>query len=159
MRGRVLAGLVAAAGALVIPGAALAMTLPGPQTTVHVTPDPVGQRTPVVVSFRQSVNTTRSSPLVAVERLQVSGPVRHGCISGGAMTVPPLVVGARVKLTLRPSRFGSHWCLGTYQGTLTVSMMPRCTGPPLRACPQFVVAPRTVGRFSFRVTARRRLAD
>jgi hypothetical protein len=145
--------LLALAAALAIPGAALAATLNGPQTPMHVTPHPVGPRTAVVVKFLQPVDTTSMSSLETTERLQVAGPTHSGCVGEGGVVVPAAQAGTSMTLTLRPGRLGGPWCLGTYRGTLIVSMMPRCGGPPVRACPQFVIAPRIVGHFSFRVTA------
>jgi hypothetical protein len=145
--------LLALAAALAIPGAAIAATLNGPQTPMHVTPHPVGPRTAVVVKFLQPVDTTSMSSLETTERLQVAGPTHSGCVGEGGVIVPAAQTGTSMTLTLRPGRLGGPWCLGTYRGTLIVSMMPRCGGPPVRACPQFVIAPRIVGHFTFRVTA------
>jgi hypothetical protein len=153
--------LLALAAALAIPGAALAATLIGPQTPMHVITHPVGPRTAVVVKFLQPVDTTSMSSLETTERLEVAGPTHSGCIGQSGVVVPAAQAGSSmtvtvrpVTLTLRPDRPGGLWCLGTYRGTLIVSMMPRCGGQPIHACPEFVVAPRTVGHFSFRVTPR-----
>jgi len=153
------AGLAALAAVVAIPGAALAATqigretLTGPQTPIHVIPHPIGTHTPVVVTFRQPVNTTSTSSLQTTERLEVAGPMASGCVGQGDVTVPAATAGASMKLTIRPGKLGGPWCLGAYRGTLIVSMMPRCSGTPFHACPEFVVAPRIVGHFSFRVTA------
>jgi hypothetical protein len=152
MRRSVTAALSALLAGLAIPGAALALTFGGPQTVMHVTPRPVGQHHAVVINFLQPVDTTSSSSLEATERLDVQGPMRAGCVGRDDLTVGQAQVGAQVQVTLRPGP-QRHWCLGLYHGTLTVSEMPRCSGPPVRACPQFVIAPRTVGHFTFSVKA------
>jgi hypothetical protein len=142
-------GLLAA---LAIPGAALALTFGGPQTPMHVTPRPVGPHRTVTITFRQPVDTTSASSLQTIERLDVQGPTRSGCVGRDNLIVDKAQAGNQVQVTLRPGA-RHRWCTGLYRGTLTLTMMPRCSEAPLRACPQFVVAPRTVGHFTFRVTA------
>jgi len=61
--------------------------------------------------------------------------------------------GARVKLTLRPARGRGGWCAGQWHGTVVQTEVVRCRPGPARACPQLVVAPRTIASFRFRVTA------
>jgi hypothetical protein len=152
MRRRVTATLSGLLAGLAIPGTALALTIGGPQTVMHVTPRPVGQHHAVTITFRQPVDTTSSSSLETTERLDVQGPTRAGCVGRDNLIVGPAQAGAQLQVTLRP---GPHhrWCLGFYRGTMTVSIMPRCSGPPVRACPQFVIAPRMVGHFTFSVKA------
>jgi hypothetical protein len=153
MRRWLYAAATALLAALAIPGAALALTFGGPQTPMHVTPRPVGPHRTVTISFRQPVDTTSSSSLQTTERLDVQGPRRAGCVDRDNLIVGAAEAGSQVQVTLRPG-VHHHWCLGFYRGTLTVSMMPRC-GPPVRVCPQFVIAPRTVGHFTFSVKARK----
>jgi hypothetical protein len=67
--------------------------------------------------------------------------------------------GTTIRHTLRPRWLGGRWCTGTYNGQVTYQVQPACTDPgPVKAmviaCPMFIMAPRTIATFHFRVTAR-----
>ena len=57
-----------------------------------------------------------------------------------------------VRTTLNPARLGGRWCAGTFHGRVVESERIICGGPPVDACPQLVIAPRVIARFTFRVT-------
>ncbi len=66
-------------------------------------------------------------------------------------TLKPTRQGRHVTLTLRPATGGSGWCSGQWHGTVVQSESIRCSPTPARACPDLVIAPRTIARFRFRV--------
>jgi hypothetical protein len=64
-----------------------------------------------------------------------------------------------IRHRLRPRWLGGRWCTGTYDGRVTYQVQPACVDPgPIRArvvaCPMFIMVPRTLATFRFRVTAR-----
>jgi hypothetical protein len=92
------------------------------------------------------------------EALQISGPSRAQCIASTRVVLPAAREGTTIRHTLRPHWLGGSWCTGTYEGRLTYQVEPACTDPgPVKAkvvaCPMFIMAPRTLATFHFRVTA------
>ncbi len=64
--------------------------------------------------------------------------------------------GSQVRETLKPAGHGGIWCAGTFRGRIVEYLSPICQ--PIKGsatvaivCPDIVVAPQTIGRFSFRV--------
>ena len=152
---RVLSGVLVAS-ALAMPAAAGAQ---GVSTQVRVGPRTIGIHTNVLLRFRQPVTTGHIADERSIEALQISGPSRAACIGSGRVVLPAARVGTIMRRTLRPSSLGGRWCTGTYRGRVTYQVEPACSqsGPvraKLVACPMFIMAPRTLATFRFRVTAR-----
>jgi hypothetical protein len=155
MRWRVPSLLTGALAVLAAPAAAVGMSTPMGASTATVSPASIGPLTAVTVSFRQPVTTGLLPGTRVSEALRVDGPARSGCISSGGVALAPRPSGTLMRRRLRPARMhGGRWCLGVYQGSVTVSVFPVCTPGPVRACPMYVIAPRTIVTFRFRVTAR-----
>jgi hypothetical protein len=164
MRVRVLSGVTAAGMALALPGAAVARgpvidPLPAPTTThVVVWPRTLGTHTDVLVRFRQPISTGYSGDERSLEALEISGPSRPECIGFRRVVLAAAPAGTMIRHRLRPRWLGGRWCTGVYRGRLTYQVEPACGPGPVRAipiaCPMFIMAPRTIATFHFRVTAR-----
>jgi len=155
------------AAVLAVLAAAFACPAPagaGARAIPSVLSAPASQQTdPAVHPERGHAGTKFVLELTARQRLGVSGGLRAdyrvtfarrggGC--AGAFTIGSASSGARLHERLAaPSRAG--WCRGHYTGTVILERGPSCSptttsGPPV-ACPAFLLAPVTVGQFSFTV--------
>ena len=65
------------------------------------------------------------------------------------MPVPSTGQGDRVHVVLNPTRLGGVWCVGRFASRIIERQSSVCAAG--HACPQFIVAPRTIARFWFRV--------
>ncbi|HEX4563279.1 MAG TPA: hypothetical protein VH115_02390 [Solirubrobacteraceae bacterium] len=103
------------------------------------------------LSFRAVASTGRSG---SIERRDVVfGSLTGravGCATSFAASARDAAAGVRVRVTLRPPKPTSRWCVGVYRGTVDEREQPVCA--PGRACPAFIVV-RAIARFSFRVAA------
>lgn len=154
---RVLTGLAALCALLGVPAAAAAIVI-GPMTHASVRPAKVHPHTAVRVSFRQPTPAGLLPDVRIVERLHVQGPAHtSGCLDSAGMAIGAAPAGSMVHRTLRPGNI-AHWCLGRFHGQITLSRFPICDPGPIHGqshvCPMYVVAPRTIATFGFRVTAR-----
>ena len=123
----------------------------GTTTRVTVKPGSGTPQTHFAFSFRVPLATGTSGSLVRTDRFSVSGPGGAHCQSSVARTLKAARKGTRVKLTLRPAKGRGGWCAGQWRGTIVQSESVRCNPAPARACPDLVVAPRTIASFRFRV--------
>lgn len=158
--------------ALALPGSALARgpftigqgpvldPLPAPAMThVMVGPRTIGTHTNVLVRFRQPITTGYNGAQRRIEALQISGPSRPQCIGSRRVVLAATQAGRMVRHRLHPRWLGGRWCTGIYRGRVTYQIEPACVDPgPVRAtsvaCPMYIMAPRTLATFHFRVTAR-----
>lgn len=159
VRSRVLSGTVAACAVLALPASASARDQFAPVTHVSVGPSAIGTRTDILLRFRQPMSTGDNGEERSVEALEVAGPSRPQCIGSRRVVLVAAREGRTIRDTLRPRRLGGRWCTGTYVGRVTYQVQPDCSNPgPIRvkvnACPMFIMAPRTLATFHFRVTAR-----
>ncbi len=154
MRRRLSVAVAVALIALAVPALAGAAIVGS--TVLTVTPSHPGTRTHVVVRFAQPRIGGLIPGQVVREALQVTGPVRSGCVSGGDLTVAGGLAGTAVHAVLSPTRMGgSRWCTGVHRVALTIAMSSTCpVGPAQRICPQYMIAPMTVATASFRVSSR-----
>lgn len=124
---------------------------------------PSQQTRPTVSPLRGGRSTRFVLHLTTRQRLGVSGGLRSDyrvtvSRSDGscavAFTIARAAAGARLHEVLHAaSRAG--WCRGRYKGVVSLDRAPSCMPLPngqAIACPQFVLAPVGVGRFSFTVT-------
>jgi hypothetical protein len=88
---------------------------------------------------------------VRTDTFSVSAPRGAHCQAAANRTLRPAKEGKRVTLTLRPGKGRGGWCAGEWRGTVVQTVTIRCNPAPARACPQLVVAPRTIASFRFRV--------
>ncbi|HEY3725690.1 MAG TPA: hypothetical protein VGL51_00850 [Solirubrobacteraceae bacterium] len=125
-------------------------------TKVALTPRNGHPTTKFVVRFRNPAATGTVSSLNRIETLLVSGPQQaKRCVSNASIPLPGAAQGQRMRVTLNPKRFGDRWCVGRFHGWVTLRQRFVC-GPPLAmVCPQLMVAPQTLARFSFRISRTR----
>jgi hypothetical protein len=124
-------------------------------TRVSVKPGSGTPQTHFGVSFRVPVATGTFGSLVRIDRFSAAGPRRAHCESRLSTALRPAQKGARITLTLRPGK-RRGWCTGQWHGTIVQTEIIRCDGAPAHACPDVVVAPRTIASFRFRVNAARK---
>ena len=124
----------------------------GPSTKVSVTPGSGGPRTHFTFRFRVPVAAGTVGSVTRRDTLSVSGPRVAGCVSRASATLRRARKGSRARLVIGPgavSRGG--WCAGLWHGTVVQTEVLRCNPGPAHACPDLVVAPRTLARFRLRV--------
>ncbi len=123
------------------------------QVRVTLNPRSGGPATRFMVIFDNPGATGTTGSLARHETLVVNGP-RSGrrCVSSAAMQLPSTGQGDRVRVMLDPKRLGGVWCVGRFAGQVIERQSSVC--PPGHACPQFIIAPRTIARFTFRVRRR-----
>jgi hypothetical protein len=120
------------------------------RTRVTLRPGSGHPATKFVVSFRAPDQTGTIDLVRRRDTLSVRGPKRHrGCVSSVNMTLRAHRKGRLVKVTLNPKRLGGVWCAGRFRGRIVEFQQVVCQ--PHLACPQLMIAPRTIARFSFRV--------
>jgi hypothetical protein len=117
-------------------------------SAVTVKPSSGSPKTRFVVTFRAPQSAGRVGAFERRYLVQVSGGA-SGCSSSGATNVTRAKAHHRVTVTLIPDSKG--WCSGTYNGTVNEVQGPVCVAG--KACPQFVMLVRRVGRFAFRVVS------
>jgi hypothetical protein len=106
--------------------------------------------TAFVLSFRAPVKTGSFGAVRTHYQVYASGPKGTGCVASVSIALRPTRRHAHVRVTLRPKRHGGVWCVGRFRGRVAELETTVCQ--PTLACPDFVIAPRTIGRFSFRVS-------
>lgn len=146
MRPRVL-GLVTATTLLVF--AALASSAAA-SVRVYVSPSIGKPTTHFVVRFRAPSETG----LTLHRRYELYASATKGsrCTSSVADAIGATSVGSHVRVTLKPARTGGRWCTGKFRGRIVEYISTVCQ--PTNAaivCPDIVIAPQTIARFTFRV--------
>ena len=102
-----------------------------------------------VLSFRAPVKTGSFGAVRTHYQVYASGPKGTRCTASVSIVLRPTRRHAHVRVTLRPKRHGGVWCVGRFRGRVAELQTTLCQ--PTRVCPDIVIAPRTIGRFSFRV--------
>lgn len=146
MRQRVFA-LVLAAALLAL--GALASTAAA-SVRVYVSPTSGKPTTRFVVRFRAPSAT--GSSLHRRYELYASGARGKRCTSSIAIAIGATHVGSHVRKTLKPKGRGGTWCAGKFHGRIVEYISTVCQ--PLATaivCPEIMIAPQTIGRFSFSV--------
>ncbi|HET9102264.1 MAG TPA: hypothetical protein VFN55_02830 [Solirubrobacteraceae bacterium] len=149
MRERALRGGLGLAVTLVVAVAATA----GSAATLRLSlkPGTGGVHTGFVLRFRNPVQTGTVAGLRRTDRVMVAGPRGSGCTSRVSYALRPARAGAMVRTVIRSGR--RRWCSGRYRGQVIADIVSSCRPGPARACPLFMLAPRTIARFGFRVRA------
>jgi hypothetical protein len=117
---------------------------------VHVSPSLGKPTTKFVVRFRAPSATS-----VALHRryeLYANGTPGKRCTSGVSMAIKATNAGSQVRVTLKPKGRRGVWCAGIFQGRIVEYITNICQ--PIKtgiACAAIMIAPLTIGRFSFRV--------
>jgi len=122
-------------------------------TRAHVTPRSGKATTTFLVRFQAPYQTGSFGDIRREYEVAASGPREKDCISMVSTTLSPTQRGAHVNVPLDPKRHGGVWCAGKFNGDVTELQMIICNRD--MACPQIVIAPRTIARFSFRVATPR----
>ena len=117
---------------------------------VRVSPGRGGLHTRFDVRFRSPSTLGRGGIIDRSDTVTVAGPAGRGCRSSQSRAVTSAAQGATVHVTLTP---GPGWCAGHFKGAIVAEEHVVCQGGEM--CPQFVVAPQTIGRFQFTVTRSR----
>lgn len=102
-----------------------------------------------VLSFRAPARTGSFGALRSHYQVSASGPKGTGCTSSVSIALRPTRRHGRVRVTLRPKGHRGVWCVGRFRGRVAELQTTLCQ--PTRVCPDILIAPRTIGRFSFRV--------
>jgi hypothetical protein len=132
------------------PYAVAVSIISGPLTPASVTPVTGGPHSSFTVSLRNPSLTGITSQWQRWDTVGVVGPHQAGCVSSATAVMPGATLHARVRVKLNPSRLGGRWCVGRFRGTIVENQRFVCG--PARVCPELVIAPRTIARFTFRVT-------
>ena len=143
--------ICAAAGALALMTDSLAAAASPQGRRLTVNPAAGSPTTIFRLHFRAPDQTGRDRGLERYYVVSASGPGGSGsCVGQTAQDPTASHAHARVRVKMSPGTGG--WCPGTFHGTVTEQERPICQYREV--CPLFVVLVKTIGRFSFRVTAR-----
>ncbi len=122
---------------------------------IRVSPGEGGIHTRFVLRFSIPDATGTTGNVSVSDSISVSGPSHKGCVGQAEIPMRSAAADTAFKITLNPSRLNSHWCAGRFTGTLLERHTTICAPPPgpqQIVCPLYVLAPRVIGRFAFRVT-------
>jgi hypothetical protein len=117
---------------------------------VYVSPSSGKPTTKFVVRFR-----TPATPGVGLHHryeLYANGARGSRCTSSVSIAIGAIAAGSPVRLTLKPAHRSGTWCADKFNGRIVEYLSPICQ--PLKTaiiCPDIVIAPQTIGRFSFSV--------
>lgn len=147
MRQRVFALLFATA--LLTLGALASTATATASVRVYVSPTAGKPTTKFVVRFRAPSAT--GATLHRRYELYASGARGSRCTSSTSKAIGPTSVGSHVRLTLKPTGRAGTWCAGKFRGRIVEYITTACL--PLRSAINcdIVIAPQTIGRFSFTV--------
>jgi hypothetical protein len=123
----------------------------GAFAATHVTVKPGAGKptTKFVASFRAPARTGVIGTISSHYQLSAVGPKGNSCVSSVSMALAPTKLHAHVKVTLRPRGHGGVWCSGKFHGKILEFQSILCRR--INACPDVVIAPQTIARFSFTV--------
>ncbi len=115
-----------------------------------VAPAPGHPGTRFTISFQTQMATGSFAGIRRTDLVSVKVPQRGGCISSRSVDAGAQPANSLVKVRLAPGP-GHHWCTGRFQGEVVQYQSMICGPPQMSVCPQLVLAPQTIARFSFRV--------
>jgi hypothetical protein len=123
----------------------------GALAATHVTVKPgAGKPTArFVASFRAPARTGVFSTVRSHYQISAAGPKGKHCVSSTSINLGPTKLHAHVKVTLRPRGHGGVWCSGKFHGKILEFQSIVCRR--INACPDIVILPQTIARFSFTV--------
>jgi hypothetical protein len=139
------AGLVLAVIAFGVLAAAAAAA-----SQAGVTPAPGHRHTRFTISFHTQMATGTFVGMRRTDQVSVTGPQRSGCVGSASVGAGPQPADSLVKVHLGPGS-GHRWCTGRFHGEVVQYQSSTCGPPQMIVCPQLVLAPQTIARFSFRV--------
>ncbi len=142
--------LCVAAGGLGLMTVSIAIAAKKAREAVTVSPHLGSPSTTFQVRFRAPDRTGKVGGQERYYVVSATGPSGEGnCASQANQYAGASRAHARVRANLMPGAGG--WCLGTFRGSVTEQERPVC--PYREVCPLYIVLVRTVGRFSFTVSA------
>jgi hypothetical protein len=115
-----------------------------------VAPAPGHRHTRFTISFYTQMATGTSPGTMRTDMVSVTGPRRNGCVANRSLDAGAQPANALVTVQLGPGS-GHSWCTGLFRGEVVQSQSVICGPPQMIVCPQLVIAPQTIARFSFRV--------
>ena len=115
-----------------------------------VPPAPGHRHTRFTISFHTQMATGAFAGIRRTDMVSVTGPRRSGCIASRSVDAGAQPANALVKVRLGPGS-GQRWCTGLFHGAVVQYQSVICGPPQMMACPQPVIAPQTIARFSLRV--------
>jgi hypothetical protein len=123
----------------------------GAFAATHVTVKPGAGKatTRFVASFRAPARTGVFGTVSSHYQLSAAGPKGKHCVSSVSINLAPTKLHAHVKVTLRPRGHGGVWCSGKFHGKILEFQSIVCRR--INACPDIVILPQTIARFSFTV--------
>ena len=139
----------AAAGVLGLLTVSVSTAASPPPRPVTVWPRVGAPAATFTVRFRAPDRTGRVGGDERYYVVSASGPSRGRCVAEVTRDAGASRAHARVRVKLKPGT--QDWCRGGFHGTVTEQERPAC--PFREVCPNYVILVRTVGKFSFRVTA------
>ncbi|MGH2889121.1 MAG: hypothetical protein ACRDNJ_05805 [Solirubrobacteraceae bacterium] len=150
--------LITAVGALALVAASTASAIPlvtGHGVRVRVSPHTGHPRTTFRFRLRLPSQLPAMISWARRDTLSVIGPHRAGCVAATTVALPTDSPGAAVNVRLNPARLGEdgRWCIGRFHGTVVDTERVICSPPPVYImCPDIMIAPQVIARFTFRVT-------
>jgi len=123
----------------------------GAFAATHVTVKPGAGKptTKFVARFRAPARTGVIGTVSSHYQLSAVGPKGKRCVSSISIKLAPTKLHARVKVTLRPRGHGGAWCSGKFHAKILEFQSIVCRR--INACPDIVIPPQTIARFSFTV--------
>jgi len=118
-------------------------------TRVTMKPGAGKPTTRFVASFRAPARTGVVGTVSSHYQLSAAGPKGKRCVSSISIHLASTKLHAHVKVTLRPRGHGGVWCSGKFHGKILEFQSILCR--PVNACPDIVILPQTIARFSFTV--------
>lgn len=150
--------LIAAVGALALAAASSASAVPldsGHGVRVRVSPRTGHPHTTFRFRLRLPSQLPAMTSWARRDTLSVIGPHREGCIAAASVGLPSDPAGGPVTVRLNPAKLGGdgRWCIGRFHGTVVDTERVMCSPPPVYImCPEIMIAPQVIARFTFRVT-------
>jgi hypothetical protein len=108
------------------------------------------RHTRFTISFHTEMATGTFAGTRRTDVVSVNGRQRGGCVASRSVDAGAQLANALVKVHLGPGS-GHHWCTGLFHGEVVQSQSIICGPPQMIVCPQLVIAPQTIARFSIRV--------
>jgi hypothetical protein len=152
---RMLWGMVLLPLGLVVSASVALAAGMGGRVPMRVSPGTGGIHARFVLRFSIPDATGTSGDVNVSDSISVNGPSRAGCVGQAEIPLRSAAAGTAFKITLSPSQADGRWCAGRFTGALLERRTTICPPPPDEeqiVCPLYVLAPRVIGRFSFRVT-------
>lgn len=115
-----------------------------------VAPAPGHRHTRFTISFHTQMATGAFAGTRRTDLVSVNGPQRGGCVASRSVDAGAQPANALVTVHLGPGS-GHRWCTGLFRGEVVQFQSVICGPPQMIVCPQLVLAPQTIARFSLRV--------